>query len=775
MSLSIDLGLPDLTDVQEIGRGGFGIVYRAQQKSVGRTVAVKMLATVSLGEETRRRFERECKAMAAVSSHPNIIALYDSGMTATGRPYIVMEYATGGALASRLPLSWERAVEVGVKTAGALETAHQIGIFHRDVKPENILLSAYEEPKLTDFGVAKVAESSETPSGNITASILHAAPETLSGSRPSATTDVYSLASTIFALIVGRAPFAGENEETLAPLLTRIMLADVPDLRQYDVPDAVCAVLEQALAKEPAERQQTPAEFGRMLAAAQQACGVPPTEMLIAGVERAATPAASANGKDDRATQRRNRDSLVAALPQIPSQEPREPTPAKSTPRQSSDAQPGAGSTSSARRKLLVGGVVAAVAVAGGVIATASSGGSDKHPSSPSVQTPVDLSASYVFADAHRGALTAKRSWKLDSTGGAVSSTTSVRNDSAKPLRLTDIEVIPKSIASNVGSVTFSRQPTHIIQSDPVVSFDLVVRPHATMQLDWQVKLTKTAQPELLAQSARTKKAAEAKLLKRLPRLAKRWDFKAAQVVPFATAADPGLKNVHKPSSKPSGGTPSANTSSTPASGNGSTTPATVTTSTAATNQAPTLAAIGGRSSNELDSVSLTLSGHDPEGAALTYNRVSGSLPPGVSLNSRTGVISGRIPYNALNKTTSWQSIASLTYSAKFVVSDGHKQSAAQTLTWTVRDTYTTMPNYIHKYGCGYGCGEGMVSIGNLLTPANRDFRCHIGTAAQDPNWDGSGQQVYSQSVGAGSAIKWGGSSPVRIYYYYQSTSSCSA
>ncbi|MFP5219544.1 MAG: serine/threonine-protein kinase [Actinomycetes bacterium] len=316
MTGSIDLGIEGIADGEEIGRGGFGTVFRARQVNVGRVVAVKVLSAVSLSDETLRRFERECRAMAAVSSHPNITALYDSGVSSSGRPYIVMEHVAGGSLAPRLPLAWPDAVEIGVKVAGALETAHRIGIYHRDVKPENILVSAYGEPMLADFGVAKVADSSETPSGNITASLLHAAPETLSGARPSAATDVYSLASTLFTLIAGSAPFAAEQEEeSLAPLITRIATAAVPDLRPDGVPDAVCVVLERGLAKEPETRPATPAEFGEQLREAQVSLGLAPTEMLIEGRDRAPSGAfARPADPDDETTISRSRSQVIPVL-----------------------------------------------------------------------------------------------------------------------------------------------------------------------------------------------------------------------------------------------------------------------------------------------------------------------------------------------------------------------------------------------------------------------------------------------------------------------------
>src|SRR4051794_1308390 len=344
MAEPVDLGIHGLSAAEVIGRGGFGIVYRATQLAVGRAVAVKMLPTVGRGDAARRRFEREGTAMAAVSSHPHIVALHDTGMSNHGGPYIVMEYVPGGTYAERLPLPWQQGVDVGVKLAGALETAHRAGIIHRDVKPENILRSPYGEPLLTDFGIAKVAESSETPSGSLTASLLHAAPETLSGSRPSAASDVYALASTLYTFIAGRPPFASSaSEESLAPLLTRISTAPVPDFGSLAVPDEVFAVLSRAMAKDPADRPQSPAEFGRALAAAQREVGLTPTAIRIEGVDPEPTPAPGAPRRT-RQVQRR------APPPPLP------PSTADPSP------------SPSGRWKAIVA-AAAAIAVAGGVVA----------------------------------------------------------------------------------------------------------------------------------------------------------------------------------------------------------------------------------------------------------------------------------------------------------------------------------------------------------------------------------------------------------------------
>lgn len=284
----MDLGI-GLVVHDEIGRGGFGTVYRAYEAAFERTVAIKVLTAPPLDEQAQRRFERECRATGAVSSHPHIVSVHDSGVTPGGQPYIVMEHMPGGSLADRMrqhgPLPWQEALAIGVKLAGALETAHRVGILHRDLKPENVLLSAYGEPCLGDFGIARVQDGTETRSGVITASLAHAAPEVLEGVRPSVAADVYGLASTVYALILGRAPFRSSTDEGFHPMITRIVTQPPPDLRPQGVPEAVCRALEQALAKAPTERPVTAEEFGRAMAEAQPELG------LLAALRVAELPA----------------------------------------------------------------------------------------------------------------------------------------------------------------------------------------------------------------------------------------------------------------------------------------------------------------------------------------------------------------------------------------------------------------------------------------------------------------------------------------------------
>ncbi len=222
--------------------------------------------------------------MGSLSGHPNIVTVYAAGFTQDGRPFLAMEYLPGGSLGQRLVgqnLSWSEASSVGIRIAGALQRAHDSGVLHRDVKPDNILMSAYGEPKLADFGIARFQGGYETRTGVITATFAHAAPELLEGKRPSPQSDVYALASTVYELIAGHAPFVGDSEDTLPVLLARIAQNPPPDLRPLGVPDGVWGVLARALDKDPATRTASAAELGRQLQAAVRDAGETPSELIM--------------------------------------------------------------------------------------------------------------------------------------------------------------------------------------------------------------------------------------------------------------------------------------------------------------------------------------------------------------------------------------------------------------------------------------------------------------------------------------------------------------
>ncbi|WP_167667564.1 serine/threonine-protein kinase [Micromonospora narathiwatensis] len=282
----VALGIDGCTDAVEVGRGGFGVVYRAWQTDYSRWVAVKVLAADWAGP-SRARFERELQTLGRLSDHPHIVTLHQAGRTAAGNPYLLMAYEEGGSLGDRLrdgtAGDWREAVAGGIAVAGALETAHRAGILHRDVKPENVLVSGYGEVKLADFGQARARTQRPGVRASVTASVLHAAPEVLRGEPASVAADVYALASTVLHWIRGAPAFAPTDEEPTS-LLRRIATDPVPDLRPLGVPDEVCAALERAMAKDPACRPGSAAGFAAELRAAQAAAGVPETPFVLGDV-----------------------------------------------------------------------------------------------------------------------------------------------------------------------------------------------------------------------------------------------------------------------------------------------------------------------------------------------------------------------------------------------------------------------------------------------------------------------------------------------------------
>jgi len=249
-------------------------VYRATDATHGREVAIKVLPG-TLGEAERRRFDRERQTMGRLGAHPYIIPVYDSGYTDDGEGYIVMEFASGGSLRDRLksgPLPWDEAARVMAAVAEASQAAHDNGVLHRDIKPDNILIDQFGNPKLSDFGIAAVA-SNATATTSTTATLAHAAPELLQGRPSTEAVDIYAVGSTFHALLTGLPPFFRPEDDGVAPMITRALTEPPPDLRRYNVPDPVARVIEQALAKEPAARQATASQLSSDLrnAAAGQA------------------------------------------------------------------------------------------------------------------------------------------------------------------------------------------------------------------------------------------------------------------------------------------------------------------------------------------------------------------------------------------------------------------------------------------------------------------------------------------------------------------------
>jgi len=264
-------------DAEPVGRGGFGVVYRCNQPSLDRVVAIKVLSS-DQDDLDIEHFDREQRAMGRVSGHPNIVPVLHSGLTFTGRPYIVMPYhrrdTLGSWIKSHGPLAVHEALNIGVRLAGALETAHRAGVLHRDVKPPNVLLTNYGEPQLSDFGIARIAGSRETAANILVGSPSYTAPELFEGRPASVAADVYSLAATVFTLLCGQPPFPFRSGENPIAFVRRVTAGPIPDLRVKGVPDPVCSALELGLNTDPEGRQNSAAALGESLRAAGARVGL---------------------------------------------------------------------------------------------------------------------------------------------------------------------------------------------------------------------------------------------------------------------------------------------------------------------------------------------------------------------------------------------------------------------------------------------------------------------------------------------------------------------
>src|SRR5438067_3354440 len=210
--------LGDYEILDEIGRGGMGVIYRARQRHPHRIVAVKRVLNYHAdSHETLMRFRREAQA-AAKLDHPNILPIYEVSESEDGLPFFSMKFAGGGSLLEAAPAlrrESRRAVALMAKVTRALQYAHDQGILHRDLKPGNVLLDGHSEPLVSDFGLAKWLEPTtdltHTPSSFGTPGYI--APEQVNGSAGKLTpaADVYSLGAVLFHLLTGRPPFTGEH------------------------------------------------------------------------------------------------------------------------------------------------------------------------------------------------------------------------------------------------------------------------------------------------------------------------------------------------------------------------------------------------------------------------------------------------------------------------------------------------------------------------------------------------------------------------------------
>lgn len=252
------------TILERIGGGGMADVYRAHDKLLDRSVAVKVLRSQFTNDDDFvTRFRREAQA-AAKLSHPNIVNIYDVGKDEDVY-YIVMEYISGETLKDRIqreaPLPIEIAVNIAMEIAEALEHAHQNGIIHCDIKPHNILMTRSGRIKVTDFGIARaVTSSTMTQTGTIIGSVHYFSPEQAKGSIIGAKSDIYSLGVVLYEMLTGKVPFTGESPISIA--LKHLQEEPQPPRETNpEIPPWIEAIILKAMAKEPAARFESITEI----------------------------------------------------------------------------------------------------------------------------------------------------------------------------------------------------------------------------------------------------------------------------------------------------------------------------------------------------------------------------------------------------------------------------------------------------------------------------------------------------------------------------------
>jgi len=276
--------------VEELGRGAMGSVFKAKDPAVGRIVALKTIHTTALegaqSEEYRTRFYREARA-SGVLAHPGIVPVFDVGED-QGAPFLVMEFVEGRTLAEAIKkgerFTLDRVCEIGQQIAEALGYAHRQGVIHRDIKPANILMTSKEvygseRPRITDFGIAKLASSDITTTGQLLGTPSFMPPEQFTGSPIDGRADLFSLGVILYSLATGEQPFPGE---TMTAVSYKVVYTEPvpPSKLNPAVPARVEGVILKCLAKSPADRYQTGEELALDLASVRSS---PVTSVMQSG------------------------------------------------------------------------------------------------------------------------------------------------------------------------------------------------------------------------------------------------------------------------------------------------------------------------------------------------------------------------------------------------------------------------------------------------------------------------------------------------------------
>lgn len=315
--------LPGLAYIRPLGSGGFADVFLYGQDMPRRDVAVKVLPSDVRDTDLLRMFNAEADVLAHLSAHPSIVTVYQAGISADGRPYIVMEFCPGSLAqryrVERMPVA--EVLSIGVRMAGALESAHHAGLIHRDVKPSNILVTTFGAPVLADFGISSslVRQGADEM---LAMSVPWSAPEVVAEQTAgTVASEVWSLGATVYSLLAGHSPFERreKGQNSREQLRRRIARASYTAITRTDVPPSVQDVLAKAMARDPAQRYPSARAFGEALQGVQSAMGAPATPLEVPAAEWApaartidfadGTVRGPARSRVEREISRKTRDS----------------------------------------------------------------------------------------------------------------------------------------------------------------------------------------------------------------------------------------------------------------------------------------------------------------------------------------------------------------------------------------------------------------------------------------------------------------------------------
>jgi eukaryotic-like serine/threonine-protein kinase len=326
--LPVSEGIPEVLGhyriVSLLGSGGMGEVYLADDSTLGRRVAIKILPySVARDSDARRRMLREARAVAALD-HPNVCTIYDVGEY-DERPYIVMQYIEGETLFERLRqgrLSFSECVDIGMQVAGALDEAHSHGVVHRDVKPMNIMITTRGQVKVLDFGLARFAEMKDgstevlSKTGVVTGTAPYMSPEQLRGTTTDARSDIFSFGIVLYEMAAGRRPF--DRDSTVATI-TAILFEEPEAIEDEEVAPLV-PIIRRALAKDPSKRY---ASTAALLEALGQAKDRPrsrakrPRTAEMEAVRIPKPPSKSSAARAASTSSQRTRSESLAVLPYV--------------------------------------------------------------------------------------------------------------------------------------------------------------------------------------------------------------------------------------------------------------------------------------------------------------------------------------------------------------------------------------------------------------------------------------------------------------------------